>query len=1070
MAPPERPAPHGLHRAATVAAACLAPLTLLLALCIAFTGRATAAPTGAPAQILSSGLRTPPPAIYQFFDWGTDYGTTHPEYGAIGSEHMLLWQQINPAPGVFDWSAADADLAREAQLRVTLRDGTVIPKPVVIRVSFFLASAKVWSCPNIYFWDGTPGWVYDEIDRQNPGNPRPIFCDKKVGHAITCPTNSSITAIVPMWDNATWRQRYFEMVRALGQHYANNPQVAAVVIETGLDGETQMTKPSGCNWDSVIGSQVPGIRSQFEQTFIPESMKVFREAFPNTPVFISNTPGGSGIRAFTSQLAATFNPPIGIKNCGAWVDQENHQGYGDNVGLFDMFRTYSQTLPIWIETKSGLSDYESRYWTWLAMLHYHPDGIDVHQAWITESDPAWLRFAQDHIGRTLADTPDVWCALRDTEFPLQTWGAGGSSGQSGHIGDWTFWLTRLENAPGNKTVRLMKAELPAACQDQVYSRQARRTDQTTGNPYMSFDIADGYPYVGQKPLSEPGGSVAYQVELIILNHGTDTFSLQYRDWAGNLVSKTIQKGPALGPADRWVTLNLDLQDAYLNNNLPGGADLRLSCNNDGDETVHFVLVRGYRVSEAQGATTPATPTPTPAQPPTSAPTPTLPMIISDSTGAPTPSATTVLLPTLPPVMKDSESAGGELVLSQGLIGQTVFDTYIDQWAPTANYATKRTLTTRTGDIKEALLLFATPRLPAGASLDHATLRLYAVARSNPQAIQIEATQILRPWDQWQATWKLAQTGIPWGQPGARDPATDRAATGLSSAWVSALGTWVDLDVTPAVRVWLESPSDNAGLLIHAISSGSVEYQFASSQWWTLSCRPQLRIRYRYASTDTATPAATATPVPPTPTSTPSSTPLPPTPTAALTRRTFQQGLEAYAGQQDTTLDQWLPTAVYGAKNTIYLRTGDVKAGLLRFDLSAVPQTARLHSAKLHLYVDWRTNPSAVQFAGYALNRPWSAPEATWQQAAAGTPWAVPGANGVPGDRDGLPVFTLPLGSASTWMEADVTTLAQKWVASPATNYGLVLKVSGNSAVEYALRSAEWGDVRYRPQLELAWEQ
>lgn len=435
-------------------------LIIIVIVCALAAGLCSPARATVPAP-----LRTPPPAIYKFYDWGTDFATLRPELGAIGSEHMILWQQINPAPGVFDWSRPDRDLAIEAGYRVTLRDGTVIPKPVVIRVSFFLASAKVWSCPNVLFWDGTPGWVYDEVERQGGGS-RPVFCGKKVGYALS---GCGVTAIVPMWNNATWRARYFEMVRALGEHYGDNPQVVAVVMETGIDGETQMVKTAaGCNWDSLIGGQVPGIRRQFEDVFVPESMRTFREAFPNTPVFISNAPNAY-LRYTSSHLAATMVPPVGIKNASGWVDHENHQGYGNNTGLWDMYAVYSDTLPIWIETKFGMGDRESKYWALFAMLHYHPDGISMHEGWLNDCDPAWLRFVQDYLGRSKSDTPGVWTVLRDSEFPATFWGTGNSSGQSGHVGDWAFWLTRTSDNPV-----VLKGALPANAQASVYARQTRK--------------------------------------------------------------------------------------------------------------------------------------------------------------------------------------------------------------------------------------------------------------------------------------------------------------------------------------------------------------------------------------------------------------------------------------------------------------------------------------------------------------------------------------------------------------------------------------------------------------------
>ena len=1000
------------------ALAALSLLCLALVAALGGTGPATAAPPAAAGQLIPPGVTPPAPVIYKFFDLGTDYQTLHPEYGPIGSMHFVTWEQINPGPGQYNWAAIDNQLAQEASLRVTLPDGRTIPKPVTIQVDLYLAQYPKQG--SYFFYDCTPQWVYQAM------GDRPSIGGRLVGHVLTCGTTRGV---VPAYDSETWRSAHAEMVRALGERYGKHPQIAAVFICTGIDNETKLVKDtSGCAWGDIANQQAGGLSYNF-QKFVREAVANYRAAFPTKPVYVLN---GAGDHWLGARAAAAQTPPAGIKHCGLAPDWPSWNR------MFATYETYSQTLPIWLETRYGLGNPEDRYWTFVAGLHYHPDAIDVHPEFITQSDPGWLLFVDQHLGRTVETTPDVWTVLRDSEFPLNP-----TTGESGHVGDWQFWLYRQDSEPGNKTVRLQRADLPAACQDQVYSRQARRTDQGTGNPYMSFNVDDGYPFAAQKPL-RAGGAVAYRVDLKLLNAGSDTLSLEYRNWAGQLVRQTVRKGPALGPADRWVDLSFVLDDAYLANGLPGGADLRLSCNGDGDEVVHMVRVQG-----AWGGPPPP-PTAAPPPPASGTPTPT-PTRQPTSQAPPTPTPTAA-----PRSPDDASPPSGVLVL------RPVADTYLDMWAPEANYGLKDRLVVRNGDVKTALLRFPTPALPPGAMLEQATLRLYSVGRSNSNGLQVAARQMCRPWEEMEANWQLARAGAPWGLPGATDPASDCAPTNLSTGWVRDLQAWTSLDVTAAVRAWLEAPSTNAGLALRGTSQVSVEYHFASAGSPDPATRPELCLAYRAPAAPTPTPAATAT-------ARPTHTP-PPTATPRPLRQTLQQGVGGYAGQLDTFLSAWSPGTNYGREGTLYVRQGDVKALLLRFDLPAAPSGAALRSARLRLYVSSRSNPNPMQLQGYALQRPWEPAEATWLQAAVGSFWAAPGANAVPADRLGSAAFSLTLGATGTWVEADLTPLVRGWLASPAANHGLVLKGSGQVSVEYGFCGSRWWDARYRPQLVLEWDE
>jgi len=527
---------------------------------------------------------TPVPALYKMFDYGTDYQSLHPEWGAVGSYQWVLWRDVNPARGTYDWSLVDANLAKEEGLRVTLPDGSEVPKPVLFMALASLSGAPSWAAT---FYDGTPEWVYREM------GDRPTVNGRLVGHALE---GCGLTAVVPAYESSTWRQAFYNMIRALGKRYDEHPQVSAIVVATGLDGETQMVKNWGCDWATITAS-VPGLGSGFG-SFVEGAMIVYKDAFPNTPVYIANAPGGSGMREWTGSLANSHG--VGLKPNAGQVDSQNHRGYGNYWGLWDPPRVYSDTASIFGETWSGLGGPEAYYWTYAAMLHYHPAALSVHPEFLSQSDPEWLQFVGAHLGVTVETTPDVWAILRDWEYPKDDWGPGGVSG---HPGDWTFWLTRID-AEGSRAPRVWRATIPGA-QDDVRSRQARRTDEAAGQPWISFDVDDCY--VGDD----------WALEVTILNAGSDEFAVEY--WDGTRVrSLAFHKGIWLGEPSEWATLVTTLPYAVMDGSLDGGADVRISSEGDGDEYVHMVIVYGNFAAPA--ATPTATRTTSP--PPTATATPT----------------------------------------------------------------------------------------------------------------------------------------------------------------------------------------------------------------------------------------------------------------------------------------------------------------------------------------------------------------------------------------------------------------------------------------------------------------
>ena len=1017
-------------------------------------------------QFVPSGLPKPVPVLYKMFDWGTDYQNLHPEYGPIGSIQFFMWNSVNPASDVYNWDVIDSKLGLESDLNVTLLDGTEIPKPVVIQVFPYISSAPNWDAS---FYDATPRWVYDIIDSQNPGAPRPIVQGRKVGYTLTgCDT----TAVVPMYDSSTWRQSYYKMVRAFGERYGDHPQVSAIVINTGLDGETQVVKDLHCPWNTYLDQQASGVRYHFGN-FVKEAMAVYRGAFPRKPIFINNAPGGSGMRKMTSDHAATFDPPIGLKHSGMWVDLDSHQGYGDFYGSWDMIRAYSMTLPIWLESPFGLGGKEHRYWSFVAGLHYHPDAIDVHPEYLTQSDPEWFEFAVSHLGVSIHDTPSVWTVLRDAEYPLVSWGKGGVSG---FMGDWAFWLYRLENAPQSATERVWRADMPAA-RDHVYSRQTRRTQESTNNFFMAFDIDDAYPYVNQKPVGVDGGNVRYTVDVTILNMGTDNFSLQYRSWDGGIVSQTVRKGASLGKVNDWVTVPFLVLDGYLNNNMPGGSDFRISSDRDGDEYIH-------KVSVSAGWGVPPPPTSTPlasaTRRPTSTrrPTATLP---PSSTPKPTPTGPT---PTPLPASPTPTPASTPTLFPQAVRFDPIDDTYLDQWAPNVSWFDDRALSLRQGDIRAPLLRFDLSSVPRGAVVDRAVVSLGVMGRTNEGYLNVAAYKVYRPWSGSQSTWAEALEGTPWAVAGCNDPLRDRSSVSVADIWLTESNVWYHLDITPLVQDWADDPATNYGLILKSSGSTSVQYDFYSSDHPNVAMKPRLLVSWHEVTPTLVTPSITPTPVTPSatatettyytptptgttgPTLTPTKSPIPsataqPTPISVVLR----EG-DGYSGMVDTYVDAWAENANFEESIKTVARQGSLRVPLMRFDLTSIPDFVSVKAATLHLYATGRTNPGVINVSLAKINRPWHPSQVTWNQATASEAWFQAGVRDIDSDRSAEVYASGVVDNERYWTHWDLTTLVQDWVSDPEHNYGLAVLADGNVSVQYDFTTSGWPSVDYRPYLEI----
>jgi len=620
----------------------LVALVLLIGLLWAWrAGLVPPAPSPTPVYpwIIPPTYPTPAPILYAMHDWyNRNWQALDPGYGPVGSHYVVYWGHINYKYGAYDWSKFDEYLDAASTMTVTLNSGEVISKPVILVVSIYGSYGIGW--PYLYY-EGTPGWVYDLIDAYEK---RPVLGGRKVGYLLA-PSGCTPTS-APMYDHPIYQQALRDMIFAFGARYDKDPRVHAVLIANGIDDETAATKfdrKTGCDYPRALRNYV----TEWEYLeFLKKTIDWYREAFPTKPLYLQFAAAPWHLRREIAEYAASKNPPVGLKSNGLWPDHEAYFGYRSlsGKGTVEIIDVYSTSVPIAFEPWYFSYGPEHAYWTLLNGIAHHADFIDVQ---VIEERGSYLKHLQQsgqldfivsHLGKTITDTPDVWIVLRDTEYPKESVTYPGWS--SGEYGDWDFWLYRPDGIPGARTVVVRKRELPSPAREQVFGRISRRTDEESGNPYMAFDVDDRWPFAGRKPQSAPGGEVWYEVEVIFLNHfpedRPDTLSLEYKDYQGRWVTRTITKSLALGPLDTWVTYTWTLTDAcFANMLLPQGLDFRLSSNGDGDEYVHRVVVRGHWV--------PPTPTPTPTPSPTVTPTPT-PSPTPTLTPTPTPSPTPTLTP------------------------------------------------------------------------------------------------------------------------------------------------------------------------------------------------------------------------------------------------------------------------------------------------------------------------------------------------------------------------------------------------------------------------------------------
>jgi titin len=155
-------------------------------------------------------------------------------------------------------------------------------------------------------------------------------------------------------------------------------------------------------------------------------------------------------------------------------------------------------------------------------------------------------------------------------------------------------------------------------------------------------------------------------------------------------------------------------------------------------------------------------------------------------------------------------------------------------------------------------------------------------------------------------------------------------------------------------------------------------------------------------------------------------------------------ISSYAGTRDTYISQSSPTSNFATSTTLKMDgddpggTGLDLATLIKWDISQIPYDSTVLAASITYNV---TDPTDEKYEAYRLLRDWSETGATWNETGVGEPWAIAGAEGDT-DRNAAVLATLSTGAATgshtTPLNAAGVAAVQSWIASPSTNYGMII--------------------------------
>ncbi len=185
------------------------------------------------------------------------------------------------------------------------------------------------------------------------------------------------------------------------------------------------------------------------------------------------------------------------------------------------------------------------------------------------------------------------------------------------------------------------------------------------------------------------------------------------------------------------------------------------------------------------------------------------------------------------------------------------DAYLSEDSPATNFGSSTEILadgddpSGTGRDLVSLLRWDVSSIPAGSVVQSVSLQLDIF---NATGTGYGIFSLERDWNENEATWNQASSGMSWASPGASG-GSDRGSASLGTVTGGGLQSFVlNPDGVARVQQWINDPATNFGLIL-ADSASTDGMDARSSEYGTAASRPKLTIVYEASSGDTEAPTA-----------------------------------------------------------------------------------------------------------------------------------------------------------------------------------------------------------------------
>lgn len=472
----------------------------------------------------------------------------------------LSWRQIEPAPGMISTTTTGS---ANGFTFASLDDQLAIPGQYWMRI---FASGVDWA----------PDWVIADCGVAAVG------------------TDADGEPHLPIWNACLWghlRDLYTALYATRGM--AADPDLRFVYVPGGFDfvefdldivqqafDAGLVTEPEFTGWfHGAIGDLVTIFGEHADK------LVYTGEDYPFGPFGAGDdllardaVVAGMGIRNGITELAnfhlnevpafgATIGPDGHLVTDESWLLLDGRHVIAAENECYDACGFHSAD-PEYSVTRSNLKALQLRVnWLYVVGADSFLDEFVDHWHWVRLS-----------IGKTVSDSADAWCALREAEDKY--WEDDPSITWTGHpfVRNLERWLVQKEVAPDGLTRRGSDRRVNDLDPANGTAFEGRVTHRAAGADSMYFDLDDRF--LG------PGSAVRrVAVNVTYLDAGDTGWSLEYAGAGG--ARQTDEVTNSGGGTVRTATFVID--DGAWNGTLAGGTDLRIRVSN-GDLEVRFVRV------------------------------------------------------------------------------------------------------------------------------------------------------------------------------------------------------------------------------------------------------------------------------------------------------------------------------------------------------------------------------------------------------------------------------------------------------------------------------------------------